>query len=187
MKAQVRVFIGLGSNLAGPVKQVRQALHALVRLPASRLYAQSSLYRNPPMGPAWQPDFVNAVAELRTDLTPRALLAALQRIELRQGRKRGKVRWGPRTLDLDILLWGGRQLKLQGLTVPHPGIADRAFVLYPLAELAPGLDVPGYGRVEQLLAGVNTSTLIRVGGPAAIPADGPMRVASADAASSGQR
>lgn len=161
--AQVRVFIGLGSNLAGPVRQLRQALHTLVGLPATRLHAQSSLYRNPPMGPAWQPDFVNAVAELRTDLTPRALLAALQRIESRQGRNRTIVRWGPRTLDLDILLWGTQRLKLQGLIVPHPGIAHRAFVLYPLAELAPGLDVPGYGRIERLLAGVDASTLTRIG------------------------
>lgn len=161
--AQVRVFIGLGSNLAEPVRQLRQALHALVGLPATRLHAQSSLYRNPPMGPVWQPDFVNAVAELRTDLTPRALLAALQRIESRQGRNRTIVRWGPRTLDLDILLWGTQRLKLQGLIVPHPGIAHRAFVLYPLAELAPGLDVPGYGRIERLLAGVDASTLTRIG------------------------
>ncbi|MDN5849713.1 MAG: 2-amino-4-hydroxy-6-hydroxymethyldihydropteridine diphosphokinase [Nitrococcus sp.] len=158
----VRVFIGVGSNLASPVMQVRQALHSLIRLPFTRLQAQSSLYRNPPMGPAWQPDFVNAVAELRTDLTPRALLAALQRIESRQGRNRNRLRWGPRTLDLDILLWGARRLKLPGLTVPHPGIANRAFVLYPLAELAPELDVPGYGSIEQLLARVDTGTLFRV-------------------------
>lgn len=161
--AQARVFIGLGSNRAGPVRQLRQALHALGGLPSTRLHARSSLYRNPPMGPTWQPDFVNAVAELRTDLTPRKLLAALQRIESRQGRNRTLVRWGPRTLDLDILIWGARRLKLQGLIVPHPGIAHRAFVLYPLAELAPELDVPGYGRIEQLLAGVDTRTLTRIG------------------------
>ncbi|HET8700530.1 MAG TPA: 2-amino-4-hydroxy-6-hydroxymethyldihydropteridine diphosphokinase [Nitrococcus sp.] len=159
---QVRVFIGLGSNLAAPVMQLRQALRALAGLPATRLYAQSSLYRNPPLGPAWQPDFVNAVAELRTDLTPRALLAALQRIEYCQGRCRGRVRWGPRTLDLDILLWGAQQLRLPELIVPHPGIAQRAFVLYPLAELAPELDVPGYGRIEQLLTRVDISTLARI-------------------------
>lgn len=163
MGARARVFIGLGSNLADPMLQLRQALHALVGLPATRLHAQSSLYRNPPMGPVWQPDFVNAVAELRTELAPLALLAALQRIEAGQGRKRSRVRWGPRTLDLDILLWGERQLKLPGLIVPHPGIAQRAFVLYPLVELAPGLDVPGYGCIEQLLAGVDTSTLTRIG------------------------
>lgn len=160
---QVRAFIGLGSNRAGPVRQLRQALHALAGLPATRLHAWSSLYRNPPMGPAWQPDFVNAVAELRTDLTPGALLAALQRVESRQGRKRTRMRWGPRTLDLDILIWGARRLKRPGLIVPHPGIAQRAFVLYPLAELAPGLDVPGCGRIEQLLAAVDTSTLTRIG------------------------
>lgn len=157
-----RVFVGVGSNLAGPVTQVRQALRTLVGLPSTRLQAQSSLYRNPPMGPVWQPDFVNAVAELHTHLTPRALLAALQRIELRQGRDRSRVHWGPRTLDLDILVWGARRLKLPGLTVPHPGIANRAFVLYPLAELAPELHVPGYGRIEQMLAGVDTGALTRI-------------------------
>lgn len=162
MAARVRVFIGLGSNFSGPVRQVRQALRALNRLPGCRLQAQSTLYRNPPMGPGWQPDYVNAVAELRTNLSPRALLAALQRIESRQGRKRGLLRWGPRTLDLDVLVWGKRRLALPGLRVPHPGIAHRAFVLFPLAELAPGLDVPGYGRIEHLLAGVDRRTLTRV-------------------------
>ncbi|MDN5869403.1 MAG: 2-amino-4-hydroxy-6-hydroxymethyldihydropteridine diphosphokinase [Nitrococcus sp.] len=157
-----RVFIGVGSNLANPVMQVRQALHTLVWLPFTRLQAQSSLYRTPPMGPAWQPDFVNAVAELRTQLTPRVLLAALQRIEARQGRSRKRLRWGPRALDLDILLWGARRLKLPGLTVPHPGIAKRAFVLCPLAELAPELHVPGYGSIEQMLAGVDSGTLVRI-------------------------
>ena len=162
MAARARVFIGLGSNRAGPARQVRQALKALNRLPGSRLQAQSPLYRNPPMGPWWQPDYVNAVAELRTNLSPRALLAALQRIESRQGRKRGWVRWGPRSLDLDILVWGRRRLALPGLIVPHPGIAQRAFVLFPLAELAPGLDVPGYGRIEYLLASVERHPLTRV-------------------------
>lgn len=162
MAARVRVFIGLGSNLAAPVMQLRQALRSLGRLPASRLQAHSSLYRNPPMRSAWQPDYVNAVAELRTGLTPRALLAALQWIESRQGRRRGPVRWGPRTLDLDVLVWGRRRLAFPELIVPHPGICHRAFVLFPLAELAPGLDVPGYGRIERLLAGVDCSTLTRI-------------------------
>lgn len=162
-KASTRVFIGLGSNLAGPVQQVRQALRALGGLPATRLQEHSSLYRSPPMGPRWQPDYVNAVAELRTALRPRALLAALQRIESHQGRSRNTLHWGPRTLDLDILLWGGRRLKLPGLIVPHPGVAQRAFVLYPLAELAPGLYIPGCGRIEQLLTGVDGRTLTRVG------------------------
>lgn len=161
-RVPIRVFIGVGSNRAGPVRQVRLALHTMVGLPFTRLQAQSSLYRNPPMGPAWQPDFINAVAELRTNLTPRALLAALQRIESRQGRSRNRLRWGPRALDLDILLWGTRRLKLPGLTVPHPGIANRAFVLCPLAELAPELHVPGYGSIEQLLAGIDAGTLVRV-------------------------
>lgn len=115
------------------------------------------------MGPGWQPDYVNAVAELRTALMPYALLAALQRIESQQGRNRNTLHWGPRTLDLDILLWGRRRLKLPGLIVPHPGVAQRAFVLYPLAELAPGLDVPGCGRIEQLLADLGGGALRRIG------------------------
>lgn len=163
-KTRARVFIGLGSNLAEPVKQLRQALQALaVGLPETRLHAQSALYRNPPMGPAGQPDFVNAAAELHTGLAPLGLLAALQEIESRQGRNRRGVHWGPRTLDLDMLLWEHRRLQLPRLTVPHPGIVERAFVLYPLAELVPEFYVPGHGRIKELLAAVDTSALTRIG------------------------
>lgn len=158
-----RVYVGLGSNHAAPVQQLRHALLALAGLPATRLQGHSSLYRSPPMGPAWQPDYINAVAELRTGLKPLELLAALQRIESQQGRRRSGVRWGPRTLDLDILLWGRLRLKRRGLRVPHRGIAERAFVLYPLAELAPSLKVPGCGRIEQLLAVVDSSNLVCIG------------------------
>lgn len=160
---QSRVFVGLGSNHAAPVRRLRHALVALANLPATRLQGYSSLYRSPPLGPAWQPDFVNAVAELRTGLKPLTLLGALQRIESQQGRRCSGVRWGPRTLDLDILLWGSLRLKRKGLSVPHRGIADRAFVLYPLFELAPELEVPGYGCIEQLLAVVDTSNLTCIG------------------------
>ncbi|WP_193222167.1 2-amino-4-hydroxy-6-hydroxymethyldihydropteridine diphosphokinase [Alkalilimnicola sp. S0819] len=146
-----RVFIGLGSNLAEPARQVRDALRDLGALPDTRLVRQSSLYASPPMGPPDQPDYINAVAELRTELAPLALLAQLQGLERRSGRER-VVRWGPRTLDLDILLWGERKLALEGLTVPHPGVHERAFVLYPLAEIAPGLSVPGRGELGALLA-----------------------------------
>ena len=139
-------YIGLGSNLEDPRAQVVRALAELAEVSGSRLLAQSSLYRTPPMGPAGQPDYVNAVAALETTLAPHALLDALQAIERRHARLRD-VRWGPRTLDLDLLTYGALQLHDARLTVPHPGIASRAFVLVPLAEIAPTLDIPGLGPV----------------------------------------
>lgn len=159
----VRVFVGLGSNLDGPEFQVRSALQALGRLPETRLQRASALYRNPPMGPPDQPDYVNAVACLTSGLAPLDFLAGLQAIERRHGRSRGEgERWGPRRLDLDLLLWGRQQLALEGLTVPHPGLPERAFVLYPLAEIEPGLHIPGLGAVEGLLARVDGSALVRL-------------------------
>lgn len=131
-----RVYIGLGSNLADPQQQLRGALQALAELPGSRLAAVSSLYASDPLGPADQPRYVNAVAALETDLEPLALLDALQRIELAQGRERKAERWGPRTLDLDILLFGERLIDQPRLQVPHYHMQARAFVLYPLAEIA---------------------------------------------------
>lgn len=159
----MRVFVGLGSNLDDPELQVRSALQALGRLPETRLERASSLYRNPPMGPPDQPDYVNAVACLATGLTPLDFLAGLQAIERRHGRSRGAgERWGPRRLDLDLLLWGRQQLALEGLTVPHPGLPERAFVLYPLAEIEPGLHIPGLGALQHLLARVDGSALVRL-------------------------
>ena len=143
-------YIGLGSNLEDPANQVRRAFDALAALPESRLVARSRLYRTPPMGPVAQGDFINAVAGLLTQLAPATLLAALRDIETSQGRARGE-RWGPRTLDLDLLVHGPHVIASGDLTVPHPGIAERAFVLAPLAEIAPGLVVPGMGVVDQLL------------------------------------
>ena len=146
-----RVYIGLGSNLATPIEQLRSALAALAALPQTDLIAQSSFYSSDPLGPADQPRYVNAVAELDTELSPLALLDALQTIELEQGRTRKAERWGPRTLDLDILLFGERLLDEPRLTVPHYHMHARAFVLYPLAEIAPDLKLPDGRALIELL------------------------------------
>ena len=146
-----RVYIGLGSNLATPIEQLRSALAALAALPQTDLIAQSSFYSSDPLGPAHQPRYVNAVAALDTELSPLALLDALQTIELEQGRTRKAERWGPRTLDLDILLFGERRLDEPRLTVPHYHMHARAFVLYPLAEIAPDLKLPDGRALTELL------------------------------------
>jgi 2-amino-4-hydroxy-6-hydroxymethyldihydropteridine diphosphokinase len=138
----VAAFIGLGSNLDEPTQQVLSALAELAALPDSELRARSSLYQTPPMGPPNQPDYVNAVAELATRLSPHRLLDELQRIEQKHRRLR-QEHWGPRTLDLDLLVYGSAQIDDPRLRVPHPGLADRAFVVVPLAEIAPALQIPG--------------------------------------------
>lgn len=149
------VYIGLGANLDDPRRHVERAARELAGLPASRLERVSRLFRTAPVGPADQPDYINAAACLITRLPPRALLDALQAIERAHGRVRDGTRWGPRTLDLDILLFGSRHSAWTGLTLPHPEIHRRAFVLVPLAELAPAdLPVPGQGRLDALLAAV---------------------------------
>jgi 2-amino-4-hydroxy-6-hydroxymethyldihydropteridine diphosphokinase len=150
-----RAYIGLGSNLDDPARQLRRALETLAQLPDTRLLAQSRLYRTPPWGMLEQPDFVNAVAELDTGLTPRQLLDALLRIEHAAGRVRADERWGPRVLDLDLLHMDGIQQHDANLSLPHPRIAERAFVLLPLAELAPTLHLPGQGVVADLLTAVD--------------------------------
>lgn len=148
----VRTYIGLGSNLDGPIGQLQRAIESLRGLPDSRLTAVSRFYRSSPMGPAEQPDYVNAVVMLDTCLTPLELLDALQEIELRQGRIRVGERWGARTLDLDLLLYGHELIELPRLTVPHPGIKQRNFVLIPLAELAPELVFPDGSTLREALA-----------------------------------
>ncbi len=148
--AEIDAWIGLGSNLNDPETRIRTALDDLRCLERCTLRAVSALYRSAPMGPADQPDYVNAVARLATTLSPEALLDALQAIEHRHARVRGR-HWGPRTLDLDLLLFGQVVIATPRLSVPHPGIAVRNFVLYPLAELDPGLAIPGLGVVEELL------------------------------------
>jgi len=147
-----RVYLGLGSNLADPLGQLRAAIEALQAIPQTTVAAVSPFYVSDPLGPPDQPCYVNAVAALDTDLEPLALLDALQRIELEQGRVRKDERWGPRTLDLDILLFGERQLDEPRLTVPHYHMHARAFVLYPLADLAPQLRLPDGRSLSELLA-----------------------------------
>ena len=145
-------YIGLGSNLDGPESQLTIALVALNGIPDTTLLQYSSFYRSTPLGPSDQPDFVNAVALLNSDLPAKQLLGQLQLIENRQGRVRHGQQWGPRTLDLDILLYGNEVIDEPGLTVPHPGIRYRNFVLMPLLELAPDIEIPGLGRADELLA-----------------------------------
>lgn len=148
-----RVWIGLGSNLDDPAGQVRAGIAALADLPDSRPGPVSDLFRSAPVGVTDQPDFCNAVAGLDTVLEPLALLEALQAIEQRAGRRRTR-RWGPRTLDLDLLVYGDRRIDLPALTIPHPRLAERAFVLVPLASVAPDLQIPGQGAVATLAAAV---------------------------------
>lgn len=147
-----RVYIGLGSNLAEPIEQVVSARAEIAALEGVSEVAFSSLYSSPPMGPQDQPDYINAVMAANTSLTPLALLKQLQSIENRHNRVRLE-RWGARTLDLDILIYGDRQIDSAELIVPHIGIAERAFVLYPMAEIAdPELFIPGKGLLSDLLA-----------------------------------
>lgn len=147
----MRAFIALGANLGDPVAQVERAFDELARLPDSHLLARSSLYLSKAEGYAAQPDFINAVALLSTRLPPRGLLAALLEIEARHGRRRD-FKNAPRTLDLDLLLYDGLVLHETGLTLPHPRMSERAFVLWPLFEIAPDQLIPGKGGVADCLA-----------------------------------
>jgi len=162
-EAWVPACIGIGSNLDDPVMQVRHGLDDLAGLDATRLLAASGLYRNPPMGPIDQPDYINAVAIVLTRLGPRDLLSNLKDIETRRGRVRlPGDRWGPRRLDLDILTYGYRQIDEPDLKIPHPGIAERNFVLFPMREIAPQLHIPGRGLLRNLVAESDGSTLERI-------------------------
>lgn len=149
-------YIALGANLGQPSVQVRCAIDTINALPHSRVLQRSRLYKTPPWGVTEQPSFVNAVAHIETELTPQNLLRALLDIERDLGRERSGERWGPRVLDLDLLLYDDRVLREDHLILPHPRIADRAFVLLPLADLAPDLIIPGQGRVADLLSRVDT-------------------------------
>lgn len=147
----VRAYIGLGSNLDHPEQQLKKALTSFDAIPATCLVDRSSLYRSRPLGPQDQPDFVNAVAALDTRLPPLALLHELQAIEQQHGRDRSVGHWGPRTLDLDLLLYGDMQLATADLTLPHPGLLERSFALFPLYEIAPALEIVGRGAVRYYL------------------------------------
>ncbi|WP_456447594.1 2-amino-4-hydroxy-6-hydroxymethyldihydropteridine diphosphokinase [Thiolapillus sp.] len=157
----ITAYIGLGSNLDHPRQQVLRAMDELDCLPESWLGEISSLYASPPMGPQDQPDYVNAVAQLHTGLSPLELLDALQAIETAHGRVR-EERWGARTLDLDLLLYGDEIIDQERLVVPHPGMAQRRFVLRPLAEIDGELRVPTLGRVQDLLEACPQQTVRRI-------------------------
>ena len=151
-KPNITVYIGLGSNLAAPARQIKSAREAIAALAGVEELVFSSLYHSLPMGPKDQPDYVNAVMAVTTAWPAPDLLHCLQRIEQAQGRVRACERWGARTLDLDILIYGDQIIELPELTVPHSGITERSFVLYPLYEIAPHLVIPGKGHIAGLLA-----------------------------------
>lgn len=166
----MRAYIALGSNLGNPQTQLQRAVDALALLPGSVVVVLSPVYQSPPMylpstvgtTPAEQPDYLNAVVCLDTPLAPLSLLDALQDIEYAQGRLRGE-RWAARTLDLDLLLYGDLELKHERLTLPHPGLPDRQFVLQPLADIAPTLILPDGRRISELLSQCTGPRLIRTG------------------------
>ena len=143
-------YVGLGANIGEPRRQLQTALEELNGLPQTRMTANSGLYRSAPMGHVDQPDFLNAVAQLDTDLAAEALLQGLQEIERRHGRER-PFAGAPRTLDLDLLLYGNARISTPRLTVPHPRMHERAFVLQPLAEIAPDALIPDRGRARDLV------------------------------------
>jgi 2-amino-4-hydroxy-6-hydroxymethyldihydropteridine diphosphokinase len=161
MTGRVTAFIALGANLNRPARQIQTALAELARLPDSRLVHASGLYRSAAAGYPDQPDYINAVARLRTALEPHALLDALLDIEHRHGRER-TFKNAPRTLDLDILLYNGLVIDHPGLHLPHPRMHERAFVMAPLAEIAPDCLIPGRGRCQDLHAGLDPAGVQRL-------------------------
>ena len=149
-KPAICCYVGLGSNLNQPVKQIELALAELHRLPGTRCEIVSSLYHSQPMGPADQPDYVNAVAQLITKYRAADLLTQLLRLENAHGRQRNpELQNGPRTLDLDLLLYDEQQIDQSGLTVPHPGLHQRDFVVLPLLEISPEITIPGVGALAE--------------------------------------
>ncbi len=143
-------YVGVGSNLGSPVEQVGSGIAAMAGIRDSVVALKSGLFRSAPLGPADQPDFINAVVALLTKLSAQDLLMELKLIETAQGRKRSSERWGPRTLDLDLLSYSNLVLAEEELTLPHPGVAERNFVLLPWREIAPHYRVPGLSTVMQL-------------------------------------
>jgi 2-amino-4-hydroxy-6-hydroxymethyldihydropteridine diphosphokinase len=158
----VRAFIGLGGNLGDVRMRLESAIHAIDAVPGMRVTARSRFYRTPPWGNVSQPEFLNAAVEISTTLEPVALLDALLTIEREAGRVRDGERWGPRTLDLDLLAYADEVIDDERLSVPHPRIAERAFVLLPLADIAADLILPGLGRVSDLLARVDAGPCMLV-------------------------
>ena len=158
IEAPTRVYVGVGGNVGDVETTLAEAMWALDSLPQTSMRAQSRMYRTPPWGNTDQPPFINAVVELQTRLAPRVLLDLLLDIELRFGRNRSEgEKWGPRELDLDLLMYGDEQLDEPGMHLPHPHLHERAFVLVPLAEIAPKLEIFGVGTVSELLKAVDTT------------------------------
>ncbi len=158
----VEAYIGLGSNLSGPQGQVSSAIQELNSILETQLLKASSLYESKPMGPSDQPNYINAVAKIATGLSPEGLLTELQGIEASHQRQRKGQRWGPRTLDLDIILFGDQQMETKSLQIPHYGVAEREFVLIPLQELQADLIIPGKGAVEELIAQLPAYELLKL-------------------------
>ena len=158
MNPPIRAFLGLGGNVGDVPTTLAEAMWAIDSLPQTSIRAQSSFYRTPPWGRTDQPEFINAVVELQTRLAPRVLLNYLLEIETRFGRDRSESeKWGPRELDLDLLTFGDESIDEPGMHIPHPHLHERAFVLVPLSEIAPSLEIPGVGIVSELLASVSVS------------------------------
>jgi 2-amino-4-hydroxy-6-hydroxymethyldihydropteridine diphosphokinase len=155
-------YIGVGSNLDEPASQVKRAFQSLSEIPDTRVVLTSPLYASKPLGTVDQPDFVNAVVGLLTQLDANALFLRLRAIESAFGRPEQRVRWGPRILDLDLLVFGRERRTDPQLVIPHPGVVERNFVLYPLADIAPELEVPGLGRVAELKGRVMSTGLHRL-------------------------
>jgi 2-amino-4-hydroxy-6-hydroxymethyldihydropteridine diphosphokinase len=162
-------YIGVGSNLDDPRAQVLRAFEELAGLPKTRVVLTSPVYISQPFGPVKQPDFANAAVGLLTQLEPLELLEHLHKVEAALGRPEPdqRQRWGPRVIDLDVLVYGRERLGDPNLTIPHPGIVERNFVLYPLADIAPELEIPGLGRVTELKGRVTSAGLRRADVPSA--------------------
>jgi 2-amino-4-hydroxy-6-hydroxymethyldihydropteridine diphosphokinase len=155
-------YIGLGSNLSGPVEQIKQAIKKVEIIPHSRLLSVSSLYLSKPMGPQDQDDYINAVLALETSLCAIELLNSLQSIENNAGRVRKENRWGARILDLDIILFGNEIINTDRLTIPHYGMSEREFVLLPLAEIAPKLILPNGDSLEELSQKIAKNSMVKL-------------------------
>ena len=158
----MKAFLGLGSNLQQPKEQLRSALKRLAEADRVELLRVSSFYRTPPWGDELQGDFINAVAEIETDLQPLPLLRVLQSIEDAMGRARSGRRWGPRKIDIDLLLYGDQQCNSTALVIPHPRVFERAFVLVPLSEIEADLEIPGHGVIGKLLKDLDCSGIERL-------------------------
>lgn len=163
MSSSAQVYIGLGSNQGDAIANVCRAIEELGGLNSIQLVRCSSLYRSAPVGYLDQPDFVNAVCHASTSLSAEELLETLQQMEHKAGRRRDGVRWGPRVLDLDLLLYANVVLESETLVIPHPRMHERAFVLYPLQEISPGLRIPGHGTIKELVASCKDQDCNRLG------------------------